>query len=44
MTRRRHDAWDAAVNLIGKLRAAGHVALLAGGCVRDRLLSQVPKD
>ena len=44
MTRRRHDAWDAALHLIGKLRAAGHVALLAGGCVRDRLLSQTPKD
>jgi poly(A) polymerase len=26
------------------LRAAGHVALFAGGCVRDRLLGRTPKD
>lgn len=44
MTRGRHDAWDAALQIIQMLRAAGHVALLAGGCVRDRLLSRTPKD
>jgi len=27
-----------------KLRAAGHASLLAGGCVRDRLLGRTPKD
>ena len=27
-----------------RLRAAGHVAYYAGGCVRDLLRSQVPKD
>lgn len=44
MTRQRADAWDAALHTIKKLRANGHVALLAGGCVRDRLLSRTPKD
>lgn len=39
-----HDAWDAALHTINKLRARGHVALLAGGCVRDRLLHRTPKD
>ena len=38
------DAWDAALYAIRKLRAAGHAALLAGGCVRDRLLNLTPKD
>lgn len=37
-------AWTAALWIIERLRAAGHVALLAGGCVRDRLLEHVPKD
>ncbi|MEM1109033.1 MAG: CCA tRNA nucleotidyltransferase [Planctomycetota bacterium] len=35
---------DAAVSIIRKLREAGHVAYLAGGCVRDRLLGLIPKD
>ncbi|UCC31243.1 MAG: CCA tRNA nucleotidyltransferase [Phycisphaerales bacterium] len=39
-----HDALDAALHAIKKLRAGGHVALLAGGCVRDRLLNRRPKD
>ncbi len=30
--------------VIGRLREAGHQALLAGGCVRDRLLGRTPKD
>ena len=38
------SAWQAALDVIGKLRAAGHTALLAGGCVRDMLLSRAPKD
>lgn len=37
-------ARDAAVVLARHLKAAGHEALFAGGCVRDRLLGLVPKD
>jgi poly(A) polymerase len=40
----QHDAWDAAIFVIRALREAGHAALLAGGCVRDRLLGRTPKD
>jgi len=40
----RSDGWPAALAIIERLRAAGHQALLAGGCVRDRLLGLVPKD
>jgi poly(A) polymerase len=39
----RH-AWNAALSVMDSLRSAGHVALLAGGCVRDRLLGRAPKD
>lgn len=35
---------DTAVQIIQTLRAAGHEALLAGGCVRDYLLGKEPKD
>ncbi|HRJ09753.1 MAG TPA: CCA tRNA nucleotidyltransferase [Prosthecobacter sp.] len=35
---------DTAVQIIQTLRAAGHEALLAGGCVRDFLLGKDPKD
>lgn len=35
---------DAALHIIRTLRQAGHEALLAGGCVRDRLLGQDPQD
>ncbi len=35
---------DFAVEIVKKLRDAGHEALWAGGCVRDRLLSLEPKD
>ncbi len=35
---------DDALTVIRRLRDAGHVALLAGGCVRDELLGLVPKD
>jgi poly(A) polymerase len=34
----------AALRLVRDLRAAGHVAYLAGGCVRDALLGLEPKD
>src|SRR5579862_4032596 len=35
---------DHAVEIVGRLRAAGHVAYFAGGCVRDMLLGREPKD
>ena len=38
------DARAAAVSLARRLTEAGHVALFAGGCVRDRLLGKEPKD
>ena len=34
----------AAVQIVERLREHGHVAYLAGGCVRDRLLGLEPKD
>jgi tRNA nucleotidyltransferase/poly(A) polymerase len=37
-------ARDAALELARRLKAAGHEALFAGGCVRDRLLGREPKD
>jgi poly(A) polymerase len=38
------DARAAAISLALRLREDGHVALFAGGCVRDRLLGKEPKD
>ena len=35
---------DAAFEIARRLRAAGHEALFAGGCVRDRLLEREPMD
>src|ERR1022692_2753253 len=35
---------EAALGIVEKLRAAGHEAYLAGGCVRDLLLGLEPKD
>ncbi len=40
----RRSAWDATLSVMDSLRNAGHIALLAGGCVRDRLLGRVPND
>lgn len=37
-------AREAALDLARRLKAAGHEALFAGGCVRDRLLEHEPKD
>ncbi len=37
-------ARDAALELARRLTAAGHEALFAGGCVRDKLLGREPKD
>jgi putative nucleotidyltransferase with HDIG domain len=36
--------FEAALNVVGKLRSAGYEAYLAGGCVRDLLLGRKPKD
>src|SRR5919204_5602024 len=33
-----------AIDVVRRLRSAGHEALWAGGCVRDELLGLVPKD
>lgn len=33
-----------AVDVVRRLRAAGHQALWAGGCVRDQLMAVLPKD
>lgn len=38
------DERDAAISIIQSLRNAGHTAYLAGGCVRDQLLGESPKD
>jgi tRNA nucleotidyltransferase/poly(A) polymerase len=38
------SARDAAVELARRLTAAGHQALFAGGCVRDKLLGHEPED
>jgi poly(A) polymerase len=35
---------EAALNILQTLRAAGHEAYLAGGCVRDLLLGREPED
>jgi poly(A) polymerase len=37
-------AREAAAILAARLKAAGHQALFAGGCVRDRLLEREPED
>lgn len=36
--------FEAALEIISALRAAGHDAYLAGGCVRDLLLGRTPQD
>jgi poly(A) polymerase len=36
--------FEAALSVLGVLRAAGYEAYLAGGCVRDLLLGRAPKD
>jgi poly(A) polymerase len=40
----RTPQFDAAFTIVKELRAAGHEAYFAGGCVRDLLLGRVPKD
>ena len=36
--------FEAALGIVGTLRAAGYEAYLAGGCVRDLLLGREPED
>ena len=36
--------FEAALQIVARLRAAGHEAYLAGGCVRDLLLGREPVD
>jgi poly(A) polymerase len=38
------DERDFAIQVVQRLKEAGHQALWAGGCVRDELLGLVPKD
>lgn len=40
----QNPALQLALHVIRTLRAAGHAALFAGGCVRDTLLGRSPKD
>jgi len=38
------STFEQATAIVRRLRQAGYLALLAGGCVRDRLLGREPKD
>lgn len=38
------EAYEGAERVVRRLREAGHTALLAGGCVRDLLRGDLPKD
>jgi poly(A) polymerase len=44
MQKMASPAGQFAVHIVRRLSEAGHRALLAGGCVRDRLLGREPKD
>jgi len=44
MNQPAQSARQAAIQIIAELRQAGYTAYLAGGCVRDALLGQEPKD
>ncbi len=44
MAETKHNERDAAISIIKTLRSANHTAYLAGGCVRDQLLGENPKD
>lgn len=39
-----NGTYAGALTILRTLRAFGHEALLAGGCVRDRLIGEAPKD
>ncbi len=40
----RHKLWPAVKHIIQELEGAGFLSYLAGGCIRDALLGQAPKD
>src|SRR5688572_22966042 len=40
----KHAHWSTVKDVVQRLDAAGHQALLAGGCVRDALLGIPPND
>jgi poly(A) polymerase len=44
MARLNSEHYVAAFRIVRRLRALGHMAFFAGGCVRDLLLGVVPKD
>ena len=44
MSQSKPSQRDFALDVVQRLRAAGHEALWAGGCVRDQLLGREPKD
>lgn len=44
MARKQRPPREAAVQIVRTLQDAGHVAYLAGGCVRDTLRGETPKD
>jgi tRNA nucleotidyltransferase/poly(A) polymerase len=44
MSQRQDAQREFAVEVVRRLRAAGHEALWAGGCVRYQLLGRMPKD
>src|SRR5688572_26462256 len=44
MNNKPQSAREDALSVIRRLRAAGHEAYFAGGCVRDALLGLTPKD
>ena len=44
MSRLESEHYIAAFRIVRRLRALGHMAYFAGGCVRDMLLGVVPKD
>lgn len=44
MSKHPHDLREFSIDVVRRLRRAGHVAYWAGGCVRDILLERIPKD
>jgi len=44
MASRQSSLWQQALRIVEALRAAGHEALFAGGCVRDHVMGLQPKD
>ena len=43
-TNKKLSERDSAISIIRTLRDADYIAYLAGGCVRDQLLGETPKD